>query len=70
MIINTNDNVYIPFRDLREWCQHHISPREYFLHNAAGGYGWKIIYKGRSRGYTVEIEDEQIAVLFALSFQL
>lgn len=46
------------------WCIKHISPCVYYLHNAYGGQGWKIMRKYADM--VLCIEDDKKAVLALL----
>lgn len=55
---------YRTIQDGIKWLDENVSPRKYWLHNQCGGQGWRYQIDER----TIEIENEKLAVMFALKF--
>ena len=48
------------------WCDKNISPRRYWLHNAVGAHGWKII--SDQKGAILKVEDPEMLTYAILKF--
>ena len=55
---------YAEIEERTTWLDDNVGPRQYFMHTAKGGYGWRYIIKDR----IVRIEDEKWATMFLLKF--
>lgn len=55
---------YAEIEERTNWLDTNVGPRQYYMHTARGGHGWRYIVKDR----IVQIEDEQLATLFLLKF--
>lgn len=55
---------YFDIQQRTDWLSKNIGPRKYVLHTHTGGLGWR--YYSTQR--TIEIEDEQWAILYILKF--
>ena len=60
-----------------EYCEQHIAPRAYYLHDSIGGMGWRMYNEYRRDGdnwkrqyseWLLEVEDEQKAVIIRLKY--
>lgn len=54
--------------EVRQWCEQHISPREYWLHNQIGGLGWKISNLDSIWETNLEVDDQQLQTYIVLKF--
>ena len=58
---------YLTYAEIEErttWLDTNVGPRQYYMHTAKGGHGWRYIIKDR----VAVIEDEKLALLFVLKF--
>jgi hypothetical protein len=64
MRIKIEHLTYGSIQDRVDWLSKNVGERKYVLHNQSGGLGWRYYTHDR----TLEIEDEQLAMLFILKF--
>lgn len=64
MKISIGQLSYGNIQDRVDWLDKNVGPRKYVLHNQSGGLGWRYYTQDR----TIEIEDEQLALIFVLKF--
>ena len=49
-----------------DWCEKHISPKQYWIHTMAGGAGWKIVLNNRRTILTVADDFDDKLLTFAI----
>jgi len=52
-----------------KWCTTNIGPPKYHLHNQVGGHNWRLCHF-RASNTILEIDDDKLATIFALSHEL
>jgi hypothetical protein len=56
---------------VHQWCEKHISPRSYWMHNKIGGPGWILHSMPRNeQDWRVAFNDDHDAIVFKLSVLL
>jgi hypothetical protein len=57
------------YRDrARQWCQHNVGPRLYFLHNREGGHEWCIKPGAEEgKGFHITVADDRKLTILALT---
>ena len=64
MIISIKNLSYGHIQDRVTWLEQNVGERKYVLHNQSGGVGWRYYNNDRA----IEIEDENMALIFVLKF--
>lgn len=64
MVIQFRHLTYAEIEERTNWLDANVGPRQYFMHTAKGGHGWRYIIKDRM----IVIEDEKMATMFLLKF--
>ena len=64
MQISFRHLTYSEIEERTTWLDKNVGLRQYYMHTAKGGHGWRYMIKDR----IVQIEDEQWAAMFILKF--
>jgi hypothetical protein len=52
---------------IEQWCEKHLGPRLYYIHDRRGGMVWRI-KKDPAGGWELEIDNDHQALLLILKF--
>lgn len=50
-------------KSIVEYCNTHISPQRYYLHNGIGGVGWRISNSELSSGWSATVPSEHAIII-------